>query len=55
MSLEPAGEEQEKFRANFKLISSSFASLPFKLPGTAYHSGIQVSLLKLPSMLGSCQ
>lgn len=41
MSLEPAGEEQEKFRANFKLISSSFASLPFKLPGTAYHSGIQ--------------
>ncbi|KAM5562360.1 abscisic acid 8'-hydroxylase 3 [Rosa sericea] len=41
MSLEPAGEEQEKFRANFKLISSSFASLPFKIPGTAFHSGIQ--------------
>ncbi|KAK9943982.1 hypothetical protein M0R45_009568 [Rubus argutus] len=38
MSLEPAGEEQEKFRTNFKLISSSFASLPFKLPGTAFHS-----------------
>ncbi|CAL9020072.1 unnamed protein product [Prunus brigantina] len=41
MSLEPAGEEQEKFRSNFKLISSSFASLPFKIPGTAFHRGIQ--------------
>ncbi|KAM1456712.1 hypothetical protein ACFX13_034815 [Malus domestica] len=41
MSLEPAGEEQEQFRSNFKLISSSFASLPFKIPGTAFHSGIQ--------------
>lgn len=51
MSLEPAGEEQEKFRANFKLISSSFASLPFKIPGTAFHSGIQVSHLYKPSML----
>ncbi|XP_022773375.1 abscisic acid 8'-hydroxylase 3-like [Durio zibethinus] len=41
MSLEPSGEEQEKFRANFKLISSSFASLPFKLPGTAFYRGIK--------------
>lgn len=43
MSLEPTGAEQEKFRANFKVISSSFASLPFKIPGTAFHRGIQVS------------
>ncbi|KAI3719112.1 hypothetical protein L6452_20003 [Arctium lappa] len=28
MSLEPTGEEQEKFRDNFKIISCSFASLP---------------------------
>ncbi|KAF7812927.1 abscisic acid 8'-hydroxylase 3-like [Senna tora] len=41
MSLEPTGEEQEKFRANFKIISSSFASLPFKIPGTAFHRGIK--------------
>ncbi|XAR62469.1 (+)-abscisic acid 8'-hydroxylase [Bertholletia excelsa] len=41
MSLEPHGEEQEKFRANFKLISSSFASVPFKIPGTAFHRGIK--------------
>ncbi|PSS17471.1 Abscisic acid 8'-hydroxylase [Actinidia chinensis var. chinensis] len=41
MSLEPHGEEQEKFRANFKIISSSFASLPFKVPGTAFHRGIK--------------
>ncbi|KAH7568042.1 hypothetical protein ACOSP7_009595 [Xanthoceras sorbifolium] len=41
MSLEPAGEEQEKFRANFKLISSSFASLPLKIPGTAFYRGIK--------------
>ncbi|XP_061361828.1 abscisic acid 8'-hydroxylase 3-like [Gastrolobium bilobum] len=41
MSLEPTGEEQEKFRSNFKIISSSFASLPFKLPGTAFHRGIK--------------
>ncbi|XP_014510103.1 abscisic acid 8'-hydroxylase 3 [Vigna radiata var. radiata] len=41
MSLEPSGEEQEKFRSNFKIISSSFASLPFKLPGTAFHRGIK--------------
>ncbi|EOY16689.1 Cytochrome P450 [Theobroma cacao] len=41
MSLEPCGEEQEMFRANFKLISSSFASLPFKIPGTAFHCGIK--------------
>ncbi|KAJ0026418.1 hypothetical protein Pint_07949 [Pistacia integerrima] len=41
MSLEPTGEEQEKFRANFKLISSSFASLPLKLPGTAFNRGIK--------------
>lgn len=43
MSLEPTGEEQEKFRSNFKIISSSFASLPFKLPGTAFHRGIKVT------------
>ncbi|ESR47678.1 hypothetical protein CICLE_v10003821mg [Citrus x clementina] len=41
MSLEPTGEEQEKFRANFKLISSSFASLPLKIPGTAFYRGIK--------------
>ncbi|KAJ4824450.1 hypothetical protein Tsubulata_027708 [Turnera subulata] len=41
MSLEPTGEEQEKFRTNFKIISSSFASLPFKIPGTAFHKGMQ--------------
>ncbi|XP_057446108.1 abscisic acid 8'-hydroxylase 3-like isoform X2 [Lotus japonicus] len=41
MSLEPTGEEQEKFRSNFKIISSSFASLPFKLPGTAFYRGIK--------------
>jgi len=45
MSLEPHGDEQEKFRANFKLISSSFASLPFKIPGTAFYHGIKVSFL----------
>lgn len=43
MSLEPTGEDQEKFRSNFKIISSSFASLPFKLPGTAFHRGIKVT------------
>ncbi|KAI9200009.1 hypothetical protein LWI28_001441 [Acer negundo] len=41
MSLEPTGEEQQKFRANFKLISSSFASLPLKIPGTAFYRGIK--------------
>ncbi|MBA0703131.1 hypothetical protein Goari_021980 [Gossypium aridum] len=41
MSLEPSGEEQERFRANFKIISSSFASMPFKIPGTAFHRGIK--------------
>ncbi|XP_039015742.1 abscisic acid 8'-hydroxylase 3-like [Hibiscus syriacus] len=41
MSLEPSGEEQEKFRSNFKLISSSFSSLPFKIPGTAFYNGIK--------------
>ncbi|KAL2503685.1 Abscisic acid 8'-hydroxylase 3 [Abeliophyllum distichum] len=41
MSLEPAGDEQEKFRANFKIISSCFASLPFKIPGTAFYRGIK--------------
>lgn len=45
MSLEPTGEEQEKFRANFKLISASFASLPFKIPGTAFYRGIKVTKL----------
>lgn len=43
MSLEPSGEEQERFRANFKIISSSFASMPFKIPGTAFHRGIKVN------------
>ncbi|XP_027148924.1 abscisic acid 8'-hydroxylase 3-like [Coffea eugenioides] len=41
MSLEPAGEEQEKFRANFKVMSSSFSALPLKIPGTAFYRGIQ--------------
>ncbi|KAE8685711.1 serine decarboxylase family protein [Hibiscus syriacus] len=41
MSLEPSGEEQEKFRSNFKLISSSFSSLPFKIPGTAFYNGMK--------------
>lgn len=43
MNLEPTGEEQEKFRANFKLISSAFASLPIKIPGTAFYRAIKVS------------
>lgn len=42
MSLEPAGDEQDEFRANFKLISSTFSSLPLKIPGTTFHRGIQV-------------
>uniref|UniRef100_A0A0D9W143 Cytochrome P450 n=1 Tax=Leersia perrieri TaxID=77586 RepID=A0A0D9W143_9ORYZ len=46
MSLEPEGEEQEKFRANFKIISSSFASLPLKIPGTAFHRGLKTLLRK---------
>ncbi|XP_057759825.1 abscisic acid 8'-hydroxylase 3-like isoform X1 [Arachis stenosperma] len=41
MSLEPTSEEQEKFRSNFKIISSSFSSMPIKLPGTAFHRGIK--------------
>ncbi|KAK1642592.1 hypothetical protein QYE76_060397 [Lolium multiflorum] len=41
VSLEPEGKEQEEFRANFKAISSSFASLPLKLPGTAFHNGLK--------------
>ncbi|XP_052148520.1 abscisic acid 8'-hydroxylase 1-like [Oryza glaberrima] len=41
ISLEPEGEAQEKFRANFKIISSSFASLPLKIPGTAFHRGLK--------------
>ncbi|URE31062.1 Cytochrome P450 [Musa troglodytarum] len=41
MSLEPAGGEQDEFRANFKLISATFASLPLKIPGTTFHRGIQ--------------
>ncbi|KHN15436.1 Abscisic acid 8'-hydroxylase 3, partial [Glycine soja] len=41
MSLDPSGEEQEKFRSNFKIISSSFSSFPLKLPGTAFHHGIK--------------
>ncbi|CAI9264763.1 unnamed protein product [Lactuca saligna] len=34
-----SGEEQEKFRDYFKIISSSFASLPFNIPGTAFYHG----------------
>ncbi|KAK6940013.1 Cytochrome P450 [Dillenia turbinata] len=41
MGLEPTGEEQEKFRSNFKLISSCFASLPLKIPGTAFYRGMK--------------
>ncbi|XP_076916573.1 abscisic acid 8'-hydroxylase 3-like [Bidens hawaiensis] len=41
MSLEPTGEEQEKFREYFKIISSSFASLPFNIPGTAFYRGMK--------------
>ncbi|XP_077247548.1 abscisic acid 8'-hydroxylase 3-like [Tasmannia lanceolata] len=41
ISLEPSGEEQEKFRANFKLMSSSFASVPLKIPGFAFHFGLK--------------
>lgn len=41
MSLEPSGEEQEKFRSNFKIISSCFSSLPLKVPGTAFYRGIK--------------
>ncbi|XP_051124465.1 abscisic acid 8'-hydroxylase 3-like [Andrographis paniculata] len=41
MSLKPTGDEQEKFRSNFKIISSCFASLPFKIPGTAFYRGIK--------------
>ncbi|XP_071692489.1 abscisic acid 8'-hydroxylase 3-like [Rutidosis leptorrhynchoides] len=41
MSLEPTGEEQEKFRAYFKIISSSFASLPLNIPGTAFYRGMK--------------
>ncbi|KAI3819161.1 hypothetical protein L1987_12986 [Smallanthus sonchifolius] len=41
MSLEPSGEEQEKFREYFKIISSSFASLPLNLPGTAFYRGMK--------------
>ncbi|KAK6938293.1 Cytochrome P450, partial [Dillenia turbinata] len=41
MSLEPTGEEQEKFRSNFKIISSCFASLPLKIPGTAFYHGMK--------------
>ncbi|KAK1427573.1 hypothetical protein QVD17_16261 [Tagetes erecta] len=41
MSLEPTGEEQEKFREYFKIISSSFASLPLNIPGTAFYRGMK--------------
>ncbi|KAL8092442.1 hypothetical protein AgCh_034645 [Apium graveolens] len=41
MSLEPTGTEQDKYQTNFKSMSSSFASLPLKLPGTAYDRGIK--------------
>ncbi|XP_058078127.1 abscisic acid 8'-hydroxylase 3-like [Magnolia sinica] len=52
ISLEPWGEEQEKFRANFKIISSSFASLPFNVPGFAFYRGIQARN-KMYAMLDS--
>ena len=42
MSLEPKGEEQEKFRDNFKIISSCFSSLPLNIPGTAFYRGMKV-------------
>ncbi|GKU90643.1 hypothetical protein SLEP1_g4613 [Rubroshorea leprosula] len=41
MSLEPTGEGQEKFRANFKIISSYFASLPLNIPGTGFYHGLK--------------
>ncbi|KAJ0976541.1 hypothetical protein J5N97_012015 [Dioscorea zingiberensis] len=41
MSLEPEGHEQENFHANFKIISTCFASLPFKIPGTKFHRGLE--------------
>ncbi|CAI9115705.1 OLC1v1016685C1 [Oldenlandia corymbosa var. corymbosa] len=41
MSLEPTGEEQEKFRANFKIMSTSFSALPIKIPGTAFHRAMK--------------
>lgn len=47
MSLEPTGEEQEKFRLNFKIMSRSFAALPFKIPGTAFYRGIKVITLEM--------
>ncbi|KAK8572211.1 hypothetical protein V6N12_028270 [Hibiscus sabdariffa] len=47
MSLEPSGEEQEKFRANFKVISSSFSSLPFKIPGTAFYRGMKRYIIRI--------
>ncbi|KAF7014181.1 hypothetical protein CFC21_028198 [Triticum aestivum] len=40
VSLEPERPEQEEFRVNFKAISSSFTSLPLKLPGTTFHRGL---------------
>ena len=45
MSLEPSGDEQEKFRSNLKLISSSSVSLPFKIPGTAFYCGIKMNYI----------
>ncbi|BAH92431.1 Os03g0836100 [Oryza sativa Japonica Group] len=53
ISLEPEGEEQEKFRANFKIISSSFASLPLKIPGTAFHRGLKKARNRMYAMLDS--
>lgn len=43
ISLEPTSEEQEKFRSNFKIISSCFSSLPLKIPGTAFYRGMKVT------------
>lgn len=53
MSLEPEGTEQENFRANFKIISSCFASLPFKIPGTAFYRGLEVSFLLKKELSGT--
>lgn len=55
MSLEPEGEEQEKFRDNFKIISSCFSSLPLNIPGTAFYRGMKVIILNglLGHLVGS--
>ncbi|QCD94120.1 hypothetical protein DEO72_LG5g2199 [Vigna unguiculata] len=55
MSLEPSREKQEKFRSNFQIISSSFASLPFKIPGTTFHRGIKFTLKVIRHMIMSLE